>query len=459
MKVSQEEVVESQTVLHIELEPPDVDKYLDRVYRRVVQKTTVPGFRRGKAPRALLERFIGREVMLEEALDFMVPEVTAEAVEQQGLETAGLPKVEIVQLDPAVQLKATVPLKPAVELGDYRDLRLEEETVEITEEQIEEGLQQIRRESAPWEPVERPVQWDDMVTLSVIGQVNGREVLKDNDGLYIPQKDSENPIPGFSQELIGIAKGETKSFKLPVPEDYPDSTAAGHECEFSVSVAEIKERKPPELDDEFAKGVGEGYETLEALRQRVGDDLRSHAEGEARQRYQEKVVEALLENAQMELPPLLIEHEIDHLLNEQERALQQQRVSTEEYLSNVGKTPEQLREELRQVAIQRLHRSVTLSAIAELEEIEVSEDEIEARVASMSPSSSERGEELRQLFGSDEGRSTLGRMLLNQKLLDRLVEIARGEAEASEQTSDTNLSSEPSKEEEEPDKGGTENAE
>ncbi|MBI4298359.1 MAG: trigger factor [Chloroflexi bacterium] len=463
MKITQEAIVERQTVLHIELEAPDLDKYLDKAYRRVVQRITIPGFRKGKAPRSLLERFIGRTALLEEALDFILPGATTEAVEKQGLEVVGVPQVEVVELDPSVQIKATVPLKPLVELGNYRDLRLQEETVEVTEKQVEEGLEQVRMETAPWEPVERPVDWGDLVTFSITGKTNGKEIFNDDDGLFVPRQGDNRPLPGFSQEVIGISKGETKIFRLRLPEDFRDTSVAGQECEFSVLVKELKEQILPKLDDEFAKGIGSGYETLESLRQKIREDLISGKEQEVRQRYQERLLEAILGTAHIELPPLLIEHEVDHLLESQAKDLQQQKVTMEEYLSKVGKSPEQLREELRGEAKRHLEQSFALSKIAEQEDIKVSGDEIETRLSSIVKSSGGQDKEIRRIFGSTEGKNTIRNMLLNQKIFDRLRALAVGEEVASGEESEKGTVSEVIKEErqdkeEQTERGGIQNA-
>ena len=172
MKITQDEVVERQTVLHIELEDEDLEPYLDRGYRRVVNSAMIPGFRKGKAPRLIMERYLGRESLLNEALDFMLPDVTQRAVKAQELETAGTPRVELVELEP-VSLKATVAFPPLVDLGSYRDIRVEEEIVEVTEEDVQKNLDELLEKAASWEPVERSVSAGDMVTMAVEGRRRG----------------------------------------------------------------------------------------------------------------------------------------------------------------------------------------------------------------------------------------------------------------------------------------------
>ncbi len=427
MKITQDDVVERQTTLHVELEPEDIDKYLDRAYKRVVQRTNVPGFRKGKAPRAVLENFVGREALLEEALDFMLPDCTAYAIEQQELKASGTPEVELVQMDPAIQFKATVPLEPLVELGNYREIRLDAESVEVNDEQVTEVVEDLRREAAMWEPVDRPVALQDMLTINVTGKVEEQVVLEEKGGVFIPEE-SDRPFPGFSQQLVGIAQGETKEFTLSMPEDFRDPRLAGKECHFSAQVLEIKERILPELDDEFAKGVGDGFENLEALRQKLREDLQQRAEAEARNRYHEEILETILRGASISLPPMLVEHEIEHLVEQREQALQNERVSMDEYLLRAGKTTEQLREEMRQEAITRMNRAFLLAELAKTEGIEVSDQEIEDRIKVMTSGSTPSERELKRFFNSEEGRNSVRSMIRNSKVFEELESIAKGEA-------------------------------
>ncbi len=437
MKITQEDAVQRQTVLHVELEPEDIEKYLDRAYRRAVQQVNVPGFRKGKASRAILERFLGRDVLLSEAMDFLVPDTTSLAIEKQDLETSGSPQVEVEQLDPSVQLKVTVPLAPMVELNNYRDIRLAEERVEVEEERVQETLEQLRREMAPWEPVDRHVELGDMLTLKVKGEVDGRAILDEEDTVYIAEEGNLRPLPGFSQKLVGLPKGQDEEFVLTIPEDYSDSEMAGKECQFHVSVAEIKERKLPELNDEFAKGVGGGYDDLEALRRKVRENLEASAKQDATRRYRDTVVETLVQGAQIELPPLLVEREIDKIITDYQEALKKRQVDMDEYLANVGKTEEQLREEVEAEAVRGLSRSLALAKVVELEGIEVSSEEVESRVEALASGSGDRGQEMRRLFGSDRGRESVRRALLTEKVVDRLVSITSGAAPEPGEPSET----------------------
>ena len=425
MKITQDEIVDRQTVVHIELEEDDLDPYLDRGYRRVVQRVQIPGFRKGKAPRRIVQQFLGRESLLTEVLDTMLPELTARAIEERELEAVGLPRMEMIGLDP-FSFKVTVPLTPEIDLGAYRDIRVDRAPVEITAQNVEDRLEYLRLETATWEPADRPVRMDDMVTIKARGEIEGRTLFDDSDAVHVLQEDGARPLPGFSEQLVGMTADEPKSFTLEVPDDFGDSTIAGKEASFSVTIVDVKEQVLPELDDEFAKGVGDGPETLQELRESIETELNADATEKAGREYREKVVEALLETTEAVLPPLIIEHETTHMEENRERMFARLNVRMEDYLQSVGKTAEELQESVRDEAQQSIIRHFALSKVTELEGITVSDEELEERAETL------RAEASRQSNGqevSEEMSDSLRRMATVEKTVDRLVEIARGDLE------------------------------
>ncbi len=280
MKVTREDEAQRQTVLNIELEEPDLESYLQRAYQRVSQKVKVPGFRPGKAPRAVVERVVGRESLLQEALEFMIPEVMAKAIEQEEIEVGAQPDVELIETEP-VTIKAIVPLPPLVETGDYNSLRVPWVAPAVTDEQINDSLEETQKQSALWEPVERPAQMGDQVIMDLKGVVDGETLLDQEDGPFI-LSDEPMPIPGFGEQLVGIGAGDTREFDLTFPEDYLSESMAGKECHFTVTAKETKEQKLLDLDDEFAKGVGEGFDTLDALKDNIRQQLQDELEPDGR---------------------------------------------------------------------------------------------------------------------------------------------------------------------------------
>ncbi|MDP7532171.1 MAG: trigger factor [SAR202 cluster bacterium] len=428
MKITQEEIVDSQTIIHIELEDPDLSPYLDQGYRKVVQQVAIPGFRKGKAPRRIVETFIGRESLLNEVLDTMVSEVTDLAIKEQDIDAAGLPSVEMVELDPFT-LKATVPIRPEVDLGDYNDIRVDFEPEAVTDGDVDGRVEEIQQSLGTWEEVERPIEFGDLVTLRVVGKVDDTAVIDQEDGVFFLDEDSANPLPGFAQEMVGAEAGQSREFTLAIPDDYRDPSVAGQECSFEVEVKDIKARDLPEIDDEFAKGLPEAYENLEALKTSVHDSLREEADNRANRHYEELVTEALLEVATIELSPVMVEHEIDHIEENQMSFLQQLNIRRDDYLQSIGKTAEEQREESRGEAEKRIRRTFALNKLSEAEDIEIEDSEIDDKIAEMVEAEGPDAHEGHD-HSSEDHRDSVSRMLKYEKAVARLVEIAKGESEA-----------------------------
>jgi trigger factor len=231
--------------------------------------------------------------------------------------------------------------------------------------------------------------------------------------------------------IEGLKKDDSKEFTLKVPDDYGDGAIAGKDCRFSVTVLEIKEKALANLDDEFAKGVGDGYETLEALRESVLTNLTERAERTSKRAFQENNLTQVINGASIEVPGLVTEREIDHMLEEQLQAIRRRRIDMDTYLKDVGKSPEELREALRPAAKERLTRALVLRKLAKDGGIEVSDEEIDGEIEDLASSSGESGDGLRQMFSSDNARSSVGNAILQRKVLEHLAEIIQMEAEDS----------------------------
>lgn len=424
MKVVTQRIADAQVVLEIEVEPERLERSLDKAYRRLVQRTEVPGFRKGKAPRPMLERYLGRHRLLHEALDILVPEVYREALEAESIEAIDMPQLEVVSEEPPV-IKATVPVQPTVELGDYRSLRLSREPIEVTAAEVEEVLADLRQRYALHLPVERPVAMGDIVRAQVRAMADGRELFADDDYEFRLRDGQALLLPGFAEGLLGARKGQPLEFTVTIPEDYSQRSLAGKPCTFTVTVHDVKEERLPELNDDFAREVGEGFPSLQALRQRLEGDIRERKQAAADQGYRDRAVDALVAAAQaIEFPPVLVEREVERLLREEARAAGQ---DVERYLAQLRRSPEDLRAQLRIQAEERVRRSLALGKLAELEGISVEAKEIDEEIERMATAAGPQGEQIRRLFGNPDGRQAVERSLLTQKTLDRLVAIVSGQ--------------------------------
>jgi trigger factor len=425
VRVTKEKTENSQAFLTIEMEPTEVEEYLDKSYYRLVRKTSVPGFRKGKAPREILERYIGKECLLDDAIDNLLPEAYAKAIKEQEIEAIARPHIEIAEKDPVV-FKVTVPLKPIIKPGDYHHIKVTPEPVELVEDDVNAAIEQLRHEQATWEPVERPVEFDDLVVLDIESDIEDKPFINRKGIQYQVVHDLPFPAPGFAEQLVGMKRNEDKEFKLQFPSDFTNAELVGKEPSFKVRVTEIKQERLPELDDEFARGLNPDFKSLDSLREEVSTDLKLRAEEKARIDFEERVIEAVVDIAKLEFPPILVERETDRLLNQRLQRLQMGEQGLEEYLRSKNKTKEELREELHPLATKGVTRSLVLGKIAEEEKIEVTDSEIEAEIESITKGAVEKKDELQKFLNRLEFRESIKQLLTTRKTIQQLVEIAKG---------------------------------
>ncbi|MGB4862047.1 MAG: trigger factor [Tepidiformaceae bacterium] len=426
MKVTLERLPESRVQLQIEIDEDRLERSLDSAFKRLAQKNRFPGFRPGKAPRAIVERAYGREGLIREALDKLVPDAYNEAIEAEDVDAIGQPELEIDQLEP-VKFTAIVPVRPNVNLNEYRSVRVEQEPVEVTAELVEEQLVALQRRHATQVPVERAIQWNDILIADVAGETDGDSFLEDKDAEFPLREGEVLFLPGLAEAFIGMEKGETKEFTLTIPEDFRVERLQGKEAKFTLHIREVKEEELPELDDEFAAMINaEEFENFEALKARIESDLRAQMEQTAENQLRSDAVEKMVEGATLEYPKLLVDHEIDHLVRE---ATGNDEAQYQAYLRTVGRSEADFRETWREAADLRVKRSLVLNELAEAEGLAVTAEEIDEELDSLVGPMGDDSERFRQMFASDEGVATIRRNLLSRKTLDRIAAIAKGELE------------------------------
>ena len=425
MKVTNEKTENSQAFLTIEMEPAELEESLESSYQRLVKKARIPGFRKGKAPREILERYIGKESLLEDALNSLVPEAYENAIKEQEIEAVAQPQIEITQTDPLV-FKAIVPLRPTVKLGDYHSIQAKPESVEVTESNVSDVVEQLRHQHATWEPVERPVDFSDLVVMDVESNVEDKPFINQKGAQYQVLRDQPLPVAGFAEQLTGMKSNEEKEFKLQLPPDYPEEELAGKEASFKVKTTEIKQEILPELNDEFAKEIDANFETLDSLREQAFSDLKLRAEEQARMNFEERVIDDVVELAEIEYPPILVESETNRILNQQ---FQRGNQTLEDYLGSINKTEEELREEIRPLATRRVTRSLVLGKVAEEEKIEINDSEIDTEIENMTKDTTEKKDKLEKVLNTPQVRESIEQTLLSRKTIQRLTEIAKGSKE------------------------------
>jgi len=423
MKISAESMQNSQVEVRVEMEESEVDKYRDKAYLSVASRVSVPGFRRGKAPKAVVERHVGKEVIFQETLEQMIPKAYEEAIVSQAIEAIDRPEIELIQTEPVI-FKAIVPIKPTVRLGDYKIIKIESIPVEVKEQDVEAAIEQLRHQHATFIPVERSVEYDDLVTIDVEGKREGESFPIGKDVVYDVRKDSHLPLPGFAANLVGMDNGEEKNFVLTYPENYENTELAGKDYEFKALVTEIKEKKLPEVNDELAKGLG--LDSLYLLREQISTSLKQRTEERARLDLEQKAIDAIIGSSEIEYPPILVERAIDRLLSEEAENFQDGFGGLERYLQSINKTLEAHRDELKPVATDRVVRTLIVESVADAEGIDVDGSEIDMEIDKMTKGSGEQFEEMKKFLNLSQSRDSVKRYLRNKRAMERLVQIATG---------------------------------
>jgi trigger factor len=432
LKITAEALGDRQLSLTVEVDEERAQKVMRQAARLISREVSIAGFRKGKAPYDLIVQRYGEETVRREAAEALAEPVYREALEQEGIQPYATAALKEMELDP-ISFKFTVPLYPVVDLGDYRRYRLKFPKVRVTKKQVQQALEQLREENAILELAERLAALDDGVVVALVARTaSGTEVLKGDDIHMFLNAQSANPVPGFAEAVVGMKAGEERTFTLSLPEDFPREELRGQEAEFMVTMKEVYDTILPALDDDLARTVG-NFDSLKELRAHVKEQLQQAAQQAADEEYAKQVLEDFLERAQVEYPPVMLEEELKEVVREFERTVKRQaRLSLEDYLRFQDKSMEELEEELRPAAADRLKRALVLGEVVRLEELEVGEDEVEARIEAASAPWGVRADEVRGSLSSDEGRQAMLNRLLADKSVQRLVAIAKGEVKARE---------------------------
>jgi trigger factor len=411
----------------------------------------VPGFRKGKAPRALVERMVGREALVEDAVEKLVPEVIEDAVKQQDLVMVARLRegdLEVVSTEP-LQIKATVPVQPKIELGDYKSLKIEATPAEVTDEQVEAVITRLRESNATWEPVERPAEDGDRVAIDVMAKAGETTVMESKDAEYVISEDGPQPAEGFAQALIGMTAEESKTVTLKLPEDHRNKEIAGQDAEFELTLHWVKAKILPELDDELPSTIGSEHTSLEDLRNAIRENLSMREEHERRVAHEEKVVDSVVEQATADLPPQLVEDEADRLVQQLAQNLERQGIPLQSYLRFTQKTGEQFRAEMMAQAERSVRRSEVLNAIALAEGISVTDDEIRDTMAAGLDDSNESKRLLRESMRRPAVKERFAASMRRERAVRMLLETVGGvdfaalEAEAAARAAEAEVAGDP----------------
>ncbi|MBH0332178.1 MULTISPECIES: trigger factor [Brevibacillus] len=423
MAANWEKVENNQGVLTIEVDATQVDAALDQAFKKVVQKVQVPGFRKGKVPRKMFESRFGVESLYQDALDILLPTAYGQAVREAGIEPVDRPEVDVTQMEQGKNLifKATVTVKPEVKLGDYKGLSIEEKDFSVTEESVDAELKRMQERHAELVAVEEgAAQTGDIAVIDFEGFQDGVAFEGGKAEDYSLELGSGTFIAGFEEQLAGLNIGEEKEITVTFPEEYHSPNLAGKEAVFKVKLNSLKRKNMPVLDDEFAKDVSE-FDTLEELKADTKKKLEEKTAQEKDQYVREQLVLKAAENAEIDLPAVMVEHELDQMVNEFGQRLQYQGMTLELYYQFSGMDESQLRDQLRADATSRVRTSLTLEAIGKAENIEATEEDVNAELDKLAGVYGRPADELRKIFSAQDGMVALYRDVQTRKTVDLLV--------------------------------------
>ncbi|NEU29808.1 trigger factor [bacterium LRH843] len=428
MTTKWEKLEGNEGVLTVEVEAEKVNTALEQAFKKVVKKVNVPGFRKGKVPRSMFEKQFGVESLYQDALDILLPEAYAEAIDTTGIEPVDRPEIDIDTMEKGQNLvfTAKVTVKPEVKLGDYKGLEVEAKDTNVTDEDVETELKQLQERHAELVVVEDgAIEKGDTAVLDFEGFVDGEAFEGGKAENYSLEIGSNQFIPGFEDQLVGLKSGEEKDVEVSFPEEYHAKELAGKPATFKVKIHDIKRKELPALDDEFAKDANEEVDSLEALKTEIKSKLKDAKEQEAHHEIRDTLVEKAAENATIDIPEAMINTEVDRMLQEFEQRLQMQGMNLEMYFQFSGQDENAMREQFKVDGEKRVRINLTLEAIAAAENIEVSEEDVEKEVEKMAEMYNRPVDEIKAIFAAQGGLTGIEADLKIQKAVEYLVDNSK----------------------------------
>ncbi len=427
MSLQVEKLEKNMAKLTIEVPADELEKALQNAYKKQKNKINIPGFRKGKVPRQMIEKMYGPEIFYDDAVNELMPRAYADAYDECDLDIVSRPEVDVVQIEKGKPFifTAEVAVKPEVTLGEYKGLEVEKVSVEVTAEEVEKRLKEEAEKNARTVTVEdRAVQDNDEVIMDFEGFVDG-EAFEGGKGENYPLTiGSGSFIPGFEEQLIGAETEKETEVKVTFPEDYHASELQGKEAVFKCTVHEIKMKELPEIDDEFAAEVSE-FDTLDEYKADLEAKLKEQKEAEGKRKQEDEAVEKAVANASFEIPEAMITTNISQMKDDFSRRMRSQGLTMEQYYQFTGMTEEKMDEEMRPQAVKRIETRIVLEAVAKAENIEISDEKLDEEIGKLAETYKMEADKLKELMSDAEKKQMKEDMAVQEAvtfLLDNAVE-------------------------------------
>ena len=390
--------------LTIEVAAEDLEKAMQNAYQKAKGRISIPGFRKGKAPRKMIEQMYGKGVFLEDAVNALIPEHYSKALAECELEIVSQPTIDITQAEPgkALIFTAEVAVKPEVTLGDYKGVEVPKTEITVTDEDVEAELKKEQEKNSRTISVEdRAAQLNDIVTIDFEGSVDGVPFDGGQATEYPLTLGSNTFIPGFEDQLVGAKVGDDVDVKVTFPEEYQAKELAGKEAIFKCAVKKIEAKELPELDDDFAKDVSE-FDTLAEYKEHVKTNLEDKKANEAKRAKEDAAVDKAIENAQMDIPEAMLMTQCRQMLDDFSRRMQSQGLSMDQYFQFTGMTADKMMEDMKPQALKRIQTRLVLEKVAEVENIQPTEEEVNEEISKMAEAYKMEADKLKELLGERE---------------------------------------------------------
>ena len=404
MSLQVEKMEKNMAKLTIEVAAEDLEKAMQNAYQKAKGRISIPGFRKGKAPRKMIEQMYGKGVFLEDAVNALIPEPYSKALAECELEIVSQPTIDITQAEPgkALIFTAEVAVKPEVTLGDYKGVEVPKTEITVTDEDVEAELKKEQEKNSRTISVEdRAAQLNDIVTIDFEGSVDGVPFDGGQATEYPLTLGSNTFIPGFEEQLVGAKVGDDVDVKVTFPEEYQAKELAGKEAIFKCAVKKIEAKELPELDDDFAKDVSE-FDTLAEYKEHVKTNLEDKKADEAKRAKEDAAVDKAIENAQMDIPEAMLMTQCRQMLDDFSRRMQSQGLSMDQYFQFTGMTAEKMMEDMKPQALKRIQTRLVLEKVAEVENIQPTEEEVNEEISKMAEAYKMEADKLKELLGERE---------------------------------------------------------
>ncbi len=373
MKIDKSKVENQQVTLTLEVEEDEIEKYLVQAAKKLSNQLKIPGFRKGKAPKSIVEKVVGREGLVEESLQFSVPNLVNDAIDKENLEVFATPKISVIDLVPILKLEAKVALKPNAKIGKLEDIKLDVIKDKISAKEVNNIIEQSRNQHASWVPVKRKSKIGDLLSLDFKCE-SGDEVIMDHKSIEIileNQYEDNLKMPGLMKKLTGLSEEDSKNFKLDLPEDFFNEKFKKTTAVFNVKIISIKEKNLPEVDDNFAKLMDPSINDLKELKKQIKKNLELNANNKYDQDLWDSFIDKAINKSKFTIPEIMIEQETENLIKQQKEMIDNQKIDFDAYLKGINKSEEEFEDEISKSADIRLKRAIIIEEIVNYYEVKI----------------------------------------------------------------------------------------